>query len=53
MEAYPAAYCGTWIHAQAGLSALAAIGNPASVLAEDVALAIPDVLNDLGVADQL
>jgi NAD(P)H-hydrate epimerase len=53
MEAYPAAYCGAWLHAQAGLSALEEIGNPASVLAGDVALAIPEVFNQLGIVDRL
>jgi hydroxyethylthiazole kinase-like uncharacterized protein yjeF len=44
VEAYPAAVAGTWIHAQAGLVAADAVGNPASVLAGDILEAIPDVM---------
>lgn len=47
VDAYSAAAAGTWLHAQAGLEALEQIGNSASVLAGDVAMAIPDVLNKL------
>lgn len=47
LPAFEAALAGAWIHAAAGLHALDALGNAASVLAGDVLAAIPAALNDL------
>ena len=47
VEPFPAAICGAWLHAQAGLAASKVIGNTASVLAGDVLSAIPRVLSDV------
>jgi NAD(P)H-hydrate epimerase len=41
---YEAAIAGVWIHAQAGLISAGWVGSEASVIASDVANAIPDVL---------
>ena len=46
-DAYQAACCGAWIHANAGLLAAKILGNNASVLASDVLNAIPQVLSDI------
>ena len=48
LDGFSAAAAGAWLHAQAGLMALDEIGNSASVLAGDVAGAIPDVLTKSG-----
>lgn len=47
MGAYDAAVAGAWIHAQAGLYALEAVGSSASVLAGDVLDCVNDVMADL------
>jgi hydroxyethylthiazole kinase-like uncharacterized protein yjeF len=47
VPAYPAAWAGAWIHAQAGLRAAAALGGTASVLAGDVLDQIAGVLSSL------
>lgn len=47
LEAYQAAVAGTWIHAQAGLLAGDALGNPASVLASDILEGISEVITGL------
>ncbi len=44
LDPYAAAVAGAWIHAQAGLMALEAVGSPASILAGDILEAVPDVL---------
>jgi ADP-dependent NAD(P)H-hydrate dehydratase / NAD(P)H-hydrate epimerase len=49
MPAFEAAVAGSWIHAQAGLSAAESMGSTASVLAGDVLNAIPDVMTALEV----
>jgi NAD(P)H-hydrate epimerase len=46
-DAFQAACCGAWIHANAGLLAAKRLGNNASVLASDVLNAIPQVLSDI------
>lgn len=46
-NAFQAACCGAWIHANAGLLAAKRLGNNASVLASDVLNAIPQVLSDI------
>jgi len=43
---FQAAVCGAWIHAQAGLSAVELVGNPASVLARDILKAAICILNE-------
>ncbi|MDD5369163.1 MAG: NAD(P)H-hydrate dehydratase [Anaerolineaceae bacterium] len=50
LDGFSSAAAGAWLHAQAGLMALEQVGNSASVLAGDVARAIPDVLNQIGYA---
>jgi NAD(P)H-hydrate epimerase len=47
VEAFPAAWAGAWIHAQAGLRAAELLGGSASVLAGDVLDQIAEVLRDL------
>ncbi len=47
VEAYLAAVAAAWIHAQAGIKAALAVGNPASVIAGDVLRSVIDVMNDL------
>src|SRR5271157_1823085 len=47
LEAFQAAVAGTWIHAQAGLLASDALGNPASVLAGDILEEISEVISGL------
>jgi hydroxyethylthiazole kinase-like uncharacterized protein yjeF len=47
LGAYPAAVCGCWIHAQAGLRAAQSLGNAASVLAGDVLAAVSEVVSQL------
>lgn len=47
LEAYDAALCGAWIHAQAGLAAVENVGAEASVLASDVLDAVADILGNL------
>jgi NAD(P)H-hydrate epimerase len=47
VAAYEAAVAGAWIHAYAGLRAITAVGNPASVLAGDILHSTIDVLSDL------
>jgi hydroxyethylthiazole kinase-like uncharacterized protein yjeF len=47
VESFPAALCGAWIHANAGLKAAEIQGNTASVLAGDVLQAISLVMTDL------
>ena len=47
LKPFPAAVCGAWLHAQAGLAASKVIGNTASVLAGDILSAIPRVLSDV------
>lgn len=47
LDGYDAAVAGAWIHAQAGLYALEAVGSSASVLAGDVLDCINDVMADL------
>ena len=44
IEPFEAALAGSWMHAQAGLTALEHLGHEAAVLAGDVAAAIPEVL---------
>lgn len=48
MDAYCAAATGAWLHAQAGLAALEALGNPASVMASDIIQGIAPVLTKTG-----
>jgi NAD(P)H-hydrate epimerase len=43
LDAYSAAKIGAWIHGNAGLIAAEKMGNDASVMAGDVADAIPDM----------
>ena len=47
VDAWPAAVCGVWIHAEAGLRAAQRLGNPASVLAGDVLASVESVMADL------
>jgi len=47
LDAFSAARCGAWIHAQAGLCAAKQVGNSASVLARDVLGAVGEVINSL------
>ncbi len=47
VDAFEAAWAGAWLHAQAGLKALALLGHSAAVLAGDVLAALPDVLTDV------
>jgi len=47
LEAVEAAVAGSWIHAQAGLSAVEIFGSTASVLAGDILASVPDILADL------
>jgi len=47
VDAWPAAVCGAWIHAEAGLRAAQRLGNPASVLAGDVLASVESVMADL------
>ena len=47
LDPFHAAAVGAWVHAQAGLIAAEWMGSTASVLAEDVIEAIPEVLCDL------
>lgn len=47
IEAFPAAYCGAWIHAKAGLKAAEVLGNTASVMAGDVLQAISSVMTEV------
>ncbi|MCK5428136.1 MAG: hypothetical protein KAI94_01620, partial [Anaerolineales bacterium] len=47
MDAYQAAVAGAWIHAEAGLRAVDAMGSSAAVLAGDVLMGVIDVLADL------
>lgn len=47
VPAFQAAAAGAWIHAQAGIAALDALGNPASVIAGDVLAACIPVLSNL------
>lgn len=46
MEAFEAAVAGAWIHGEAGLTALEAVGSSASVLAGDVLDCINDVMSE-------
>jgi NAD(P)H-hydrate epimerase len=48
LPAYRAAVLGAYLHARAGVLAAASVGNSASVLAGDVASALPRALNELG-----
>jgi NAD(P)H-hydrate epimerase len=47
VTAFEAVCAGAWIHAQAGITAITLIGTAASVLASEVADAVPFVLQDL------
>lgn len=47
LEPVEAAVAGSWIHAQAGLSAAEIFGSTASVLAGDILASVPDILADL------
>ncbi len=47
VDAFQAAVSGAWIHAQAGLRAVDAVGNPASVLAGDIIIQSIEILTDL------
>ncbi len=47
VNAFPAAWAGAWIHAQAGLRAADVLGGPTSILAGDVLDQIAGVLRDL------
>lgn len=47
VQAFEAAAAGAWIHARAGIAALDAIGNPASVIAGDVLAGCVRVLSEL------
>jgi len=47
LPAFQAAVTGAWIHAYAGLQAVEAVGNPASVLAGDVLQSAVSVISDL------
>ena len=47
LDAFEAAICGTWLHAQSGLFAAQLLGTGSSVLAGDLIDAIPDVLHSL------
>jgi len=53
LDAYAAAVAGTWIHAQAGLFAADAVGNPASVMAGDILDSIADVLAGLSAEEDV
>jgi hydroxyethylthiazole kinase-like uncharacterized protein yjeF len=47
VPAFEAACAGAWIHGQAGVKAINLVGSPASILASEVADAVPLVLEDL------
>jgi NAD(P)H-hydrate epimerase len=47
LPSYRAAVLGAYLHARAGVRAAESIGNSASVLAGDVAAALPAALNEL------
>jgi hydroxyethylthiazole kinase-like uncharacterized protein yjeF len=47
VDAFPAAIAGAWLHAHAGLEAIQAVGNPASVLAGDILHAVVQVINSV------
>ncbi len=47
VDSFIAAWAGSWIHAQAGLSATLIVGHPASILAGDVCEQIPQVLHQV------
>ncbi len=47
VDSFISAWAGSWIHAQAGLSATRIVGHPASILAGDVCEQIPQVLHQL------
>jgi hydroxyethylthiazole kinase-like uncharacterized protein yjeF len=47
VQAFPAAFAGAWIHANAGLLAANRLGNTASVLASDILNAVPQVISKL------
>ena len=48
LDAFDAAVCGSWIHAQSGLIAAEKLGTSSSVIAGDLIHAIPQVLHSLG-----
>ena len=47
LDAFEAAICGTWLHAQSGIFAAQLLGTNSSVLAGDLIDAIPEVLHSL------
>lgn len=47
VEAFEAAVCGSWIHAQSGLQAAASLKNFTSVVAGDLLPAVIEVISDL------
>jgi hydroxyethylthiazole kinase-like uncharacterized protein yjeF len=51
MDAFPAAWAGAWLHAQAGLLAAEEMGNTASVLAGDVLDRLSEVITHLPKAE--
>ncbi len=48
MDIYSAACLAAWLHARAGVRAARAVGNPASVLADDVIEAVPGMIKQIG-----